>query len=47
MEFDQIQKQVEWLDEERRAEKAKISELGERLTSLENNISPLSAQIKS
>jgi chromosome segregation ATPase len=46
MEMDQIRKQVDWLDDERRKDSTKISSLEERLAALENNISPLSKQLK-
>lgn len=46
MEMDQILKQVDWLDEERRKDSTKISSLEERMAALEKNITPLSKQIK-
>lgn len=46
MEFEQLLKQVDWLDDERRKDKTRIGGLEERLTALEGNISPLVHQIK-
>lgn len=46
MELEQIQKQVDWLDEERRSDKTRIGALEERLAAIENSISPLAGQIK-
>ncbi|MEJ2598491.1 MAG: hypothetical protein P8Z00_09175 [Anaerolineales bacterium] len=46
MEMEQILKQVDWLDDERRKDKTKIGSLEERLSALEGNIPPLSNQIK-
>jgi chromosome segregation ATPase len=46
MEVEQILKQVEWLDEERRKDKSRISALEERLAALEGNVPPLVHQIK-
>lgn len=46
MEMEQLQKQVDWLDEERRSDKSRIGTLEERLAALENSISPLSNQVK-
>ncbi|OGO35031.1 MAG: hypothetical protein A2Z16_11925 [Chloroflexi bacterium RBG_16_54_18] len=46
MELEQLQKQVDWLDEERRSDKSRIGTLEERLVALENSISPLPGQIK-
>ncbi len=46
MEIDQIIKQVDWLDEERRKDKTRLASLEERLMALEGNFSPLSHQIK-
>lgn len=47
MEVEQILKQVDWLDEERRKDKTKLGSLEERIAALESNISPFSHQIKS
>ena len=41
MEIEQISKQVNWLDEERRKDKLKISSLEERLNDFETKIAPL------
>jgi len=41
MELEQIAKQVDWLDEERRKDKLKIGQLEERLNSFEGQLPPL------
>lgn len=46
MELEQILKQLDWLDEERRKDKARLSALEERLAAIEGNISPISQQIR-
>jgi chromosome segregation ATPase len=46
VELEQIYKQVEWLDDERRKDKTTIGSLEERLTALEGNLIPLPNQIK-
>ena len=46
MEFEQIVKRLEWLDEEHRKDKASLSVLEERIASLDGNISTLTKQIK-
>lgn len=46
MELEQIAKQVDWLDEERRKDKLKIGALEERLAAVEGNVAPLAGQIK-
>lgn len=46
MELEQILKQVDWLDEERRKDKARLSALEERLAALEGNIAPFPQQIR-
>ena len=46
MELEQITKQVEWLDDERRKDKTTIGSLEERLTAVEGNLIPLPNQIK-
>jgi DNA repair exonuclease SbcCD ATPase subunit len=46
MELEQIFKQVEWLDDERRKDKTTIGSLEERLIALEGNFIPLPNQIK-
>lgn len=46
MEFEQILKQVNWLDEERRKDKSRISALEEHIAALEGNIIPFPQQIR-
>jgi chromosome segregation ATPase len=46
MEFEQIVKRLEWLDEEHRKDKEALKTLEERLTSLDGDINTLSKQIK-
>jgi chromosome segregation ATPase len=46
MDLEQLNKRVDWLDDERRKDKLTISTLEERLASVEANILPLSQQIK-
>ncbi|HWQ84146.1 MAG TPA: hypothetical protein VN363_06235 [Anaerolineales bacterium] len=46
MELEQITKQVEWLDDERRKDKTTIGSLEERLSAVEGNLIPLPNQIK-
>jgi chromosome segregation ATPase len=46
MELEQIAKQVDWLDDERRKDKLKIGALEERLAAVEGNVLPLAHQIK-
>lgn len=46
MESEQIIKQLDWLDEERRKDKTRLGSIEERLIALEGNISPLVHQIK-
>jgi chromosome segregation ATPase len=46
MELEQIAKQVDWLDEERRKDKLKIGSVEERLAAVEGNVAPLAAQIR-
>lgn len=46
MEFDQVLKQLEWLDEERRKDKDIIAKQVDRITALEGNISAAHQQIK-
>jgi hypothetical protein len=46
MEFEQIIKRLEWLDDEHRKDKATLKALEERIASFENSISPFSKQIK-
>ncbi len=46
MEQEQIIKQLDWLDEERRKDKTRLAALEERLAALEGNIHPLAGQLK-
>jgi chromosome segregation ATPase len=46
MEMEQILKQVDWLDDERRKDKTRLGALEERMTALEGNIPPLAREIK-
>lgn len=46
MEMDQILKQVDWLDEERRKDKTRLGSLEERLNAVEGNVPPLAHQIR-
>ena len=46
MEFEQIVKRLEWLDEEHRKDKAALKALEERIASYDNSISTLKEQIK-
>jgi len=46
MELEQIAKQVDWLDDERRKDKLKIGSVEERLAAVEGNVAPLAAQIR-
>jgi chromosome segregation ATPase len=46
MELDQIQKQVDWLDEERRKDKTRYGSIEERIKSVEDSVPPLAQQIK-
>jgi chromosome segregation ATPase len=46
MEPEQIIKQLDWLDEERRKDKTRLGSLEERFTALESNLSPIARQIK-
>jgi chromosome segregation ATPase len=46
MEFEQIVKRLEWLDDEHRKDKATLKALEERIATFENSISPLGKQIK-
>jgi len=46
MEFEQIVKRLEWLDEEHRKDKAALSALEEHIASFSNDFSTLSKQIK-
>jgi hypothetical protein len=47
MDLDQLNKKIEWLDEERRKDKTTISMLNERLAVLEGNINGTSQELKS
>lgn len=46
MDIEHIIKQVDWLDDERRKDKNKLSSLDERLKALEGNFPPVNQQIK-
>jgi chromosome segregation ATPase len=46
MELEQIAKQVDWLDDERRKDKLKIGSVEERLAAVEGNVVPLANQIR-
>jgi chromosome segregation ATPase len=46
MELEQIAKQVDWLDDERRKDKLKIGSVEERLAAVEGNVLPLANQIR-
>ncbi len=46
MELEQILKQLDWLDEERRKDKSRISALEEHITALDGNIKPYPQQIR-
>jgi chromosome segregation ATPase len=46
MEVEQVLKQVDWLDEERRKDKTRMGAIEERLFALENNFQPLPHQIQ-
>ena len=46
MEFEQIGKRLEWLDEQQRQSKSSVGDLGSRLTALETSINALNQQFK-
>ena len=46
MEFEQIGKRLEWLDEQQRKSKGDLSDLGGRLTSIETSVNGLTLQFK-
>jgi hypothetical protein len=46
MEFEEIIKKVQWLDDQERKSKSELSELGARLTSLTTTLSGLAKQVK-
>lgn len=46
MEIEQMQKRVDWLDEERRKDKAAIASLEERLAALENSLAVSARQVQ-
>jgi chromosome segregation ATPase len=46
MEFEQIGKRLEWLDEQQRKNKGDLSDLGGRLTSIETSVNALMQQFK-
>ncbi len=47
MEFEQITKRLEWLDDQQRKNKTAITDLSQQLTSIESTVNNLSKQIKS
>ncbi len=47
MEFEQITKRLEWLDDQQRKNKTALSDLGQQLTSIEATINALTKQVKS
>jgi chromosome segregation ATPase len=47
MEFEQIAKRLEWLDEQERKNKTSLSDLSEKVTSLETSVNALTKQLKS
>lgn len=47
MEFEQITKRLEWLDDQQRKNKTTISDLSQQLTSIETTVNALTKQIKS
>jgi hypothetical protein len=46
MEFEQIGKRLEWLDDQQRTNRADLANLGERLTSIETSVNALTQQLK-
>lgn len=46
MDMEQVIKQVDWLDEERRRDKTRLGSIEERINSIEENIAPFASQIK-
>jgi chromosome segregation ATPase len=46
MDFEQVVKQVDWLDEEQRRDKTRLGALEERLNAVEGNVSPFAHQLK-
>ena len=46
MEFEQIGKRLEWLDEQQRKSKTDLGDFGSRLTSLETSVNALTQQLK-
>jgi chromosome segregation ATPase len=46
MDIEQIIKQIDWLDEERRKDKTRLAALEERLSAIDSNVAPLANQIK-
>ncbi len=46
MDFEQITKRLEWLDDQERKSKASVSELGKSITALETTVNAISKQIK-
>ena len=46
MEFEQITKRLEWLDDQQRKSKTALGDLGQQLTSIETTVNALSKQLK-
>lgn len=46
MEFEQIEKRLEWLDEQQRKNQTSLSDLSEKLTSLETSVNALTKQFR-
>ena len=46
MEFEQIEKRLEWLDEQQRKNKTTLSDLSDKVTSLETSVNALTKQFK-
>ncbi len=46
MEFEQITKRLEWLDDQERKSKASVSEIGKSLAALETTTNAISKQLK-
>src|SRR5512141_774338 len=46
MEFEQIGKRLEWLDEQQRQSKSNVGDLVSRLASIETSVNALSQQLK-
>src|SRR5512141_227759 len=46
MEFEQIGKRLEWLDEQQRQSKSSVGDLGSRLAAVETSVNALTQQLK-